>query len=90
MQHVLIYADPNTGTDAPDGMHKSASDTPNTQGITPSEKIRYGQSLQESGMGGKTVGSSGQVDAEVQTIAAQERRQQGYGGTKDMDRDIGA
>lgn len=42
-------------------------------------------------MGGKTEGMSGEVDGKTADMgAAQERRAQGYGGEKDMDRDIGA
>jgi hypothetical protein len=52
-------------------------------------------------MGGKTTSSSGEANAEggfggtkaldeQDESAAKERREQGYGGEKDMDRNIGA
>ena len=62
-------------------------------GITPADKIRYGQSIQEGGMGGKTEGglAGGEVDKKTDDMgAAQQRRAQGYGGDKDMDREVGA
>ncbi|CAI6264936.1 unnamed protein product [Periconia digitata] len=51
--------DPATGTTT--NPHTSASNAPNTQGVTPAEKIRYGQSIQEGGAGGKTGTVSGEV-----------------------------
>jgi len=47
-------------------MHKKTSDpgAPNTQGITPADKIRYGQSIQEGGAGGKTTSSTGEANTE--------------------------
>ncbi|KAJ8106031.1 hypothetical protein OPT61_g9814 [Boeremia exigua] len=64
---------------------------PNTHGITPADKIRYGQSIQEGGMGGKTGTVSGEADTRTQDpTSAQERRAQGYGGSADMDRNVGA
>ncbi|KAF1963212.1 hypothetical protein CC80DRAFT_542355 [Byssothecium circinans] len=90
--------DPTAGTTT--NSHKSASNAPNTQGVTPAAKIRYGQSIQEGGMGGKTgtvageatQGGFGGTEAlkEQGGSVAQERREQGYGGSKDMDRNIGA
>jgi hypothetical protein len=42
-------------------------------------------------MGGKTTSSTGEVDAqEGEMSAGKERGVQGYGGEKDMDREIGA
>lgn len=52
-------------------------------------------------MGGKTTSSSGETKAETgfggtaalsddNESAAKQRREQGYGGSKDMDRTIGA
>lgn len=42
-------------------------------------------------MGGKTNTTTGEVDrATDDPSAARERRVQGYGGSKDMDRTIGA
>ncbi|KAF2036081.1 hypothetical protein EK21DRAFT_52570 [Setomelanomma holmii] len=79
---------------------KPATDEPNTQGVSKADKIRYGQSIQEGGMGGKTTSSSGEAsDGGFGGTAAQEqkdasfskeRREQGYGGGKDQDRNIGA
>ncbi|KAL6711337.1 hypothetical protein ACN47E_005868 [Coniothyrium glycines] len=78
---------------------------PNATGITPADKIRYGQSIQEGGMGGKTTASSGAANTdsgfggarkaggdaeEGDGDAARQRREQGYGGDKDMRRDVGA
>ncbi|KAF2848848.1 hypothetical protein T440DRAFT_469918 [Plenodomus tracheiphilus IPT5] len=90
---------PSEGTtEAPD---KRATDEPNTQGITKADKIRYGQSIQEGGVGGKTTSSTGEAHQEGgyggtkavdddDDSAAKQRRQQGYGGGKEMDRNIGA
>ncbi|PVH99252.1 hypothetical protein DM02DRAFT_643131 [Periconia macrospinosa] len=63
----------------------SASDAPNTQGVSVADKIRYGQSIQEGGGFGGTEALD-QKDGS----AAEQRRAQGYGGEKDMDRSIGA
>jgi hypothetical protein len=91
--------DPSEGT----SVHTKTSDpgAPNTQGITPADKIRYGQSIQEGGMGGKTTSSTGEANTEggfggTEALneddenAAKQRGAQGYGGNKDMDRTIGA
>lgn len=95
------FLDPATGTSTSDSTSNSNSNEPNTQGITPADKIRYGQSIQEGGMGGKTSNSTGEarteggfggtegLDEEGES-AAQSRREQGYGGEKDMARDVGA
>jgi len=63
----MLSADPSTGT----SVNKKTSDpgAPNTQGITPADKIRYGQSIQEGGMGGKTTSSTGQANAEGTSTA---------------------
>ncbi|KAH9875267.1 hypothetical protein J1614_004758 [Plenodomus biglobosus] len=90
---------PNEGTT--ESPNKKATDEPNTQGITKADKIRYGQSIQEGGMGGKTTSSTGEASQEggfggtkaideQDTSAATQRRQQGYGGGQDMDKSIGA
>jgi hypothetical protein len=100
-KNVLTHADPSTHTKAPTSSETPASGAPNTHGITPADKIRYGQSIQESGMGGKTTSSTGEANAGgfggteamegsgMGASAAQERRQQGYGGDNDMDTEIG-
>ncbi|KAH9865087.1 hypothetical protein IAQ61_009033 [Plenodomus lingam] len=92
-------ADPSEGT--AETTDKKATDEPNTQGVTRADKIRYGQSIQEGGMGGKTTSSTGEavqaggyrgtkaVDEQDDSAAVQ-RRQQGYGGREDMDRNVGA
>lgn len=59
---LLIVSDPATGTTS--HVHKTASGAPNTQGVTPAEKIRYGQSIQEGGMGGKTNTVTGEAREE--------------------------
>ncbi|KAF2257423.1 hypothetical protein BU26DRAFT_599926 [Trematosphaeria pertusa] len=93
--------DPATSTASPPAhAHKAASNAPNTQSVTPAEKMRYGQSIQEGGMGGKTDAATGEAGEEggfggTEALeqggdAAQERREQGYGGERDMDRSIGA
>lgn len=69
--------------------------------MSKADKIRYGQSIQEGGMGGKTTGATGEANAEggfggtealneASDSFSKERREQGYGGGKDMDRKIGA
>ncbi|KAF1939154.1 hypothetical protein EJ02DRAFT_265310 [Clathrospora elynae] len=92
--------DPSTHTST-EQKNISASDKPNTQGVSPADKIRYGQSIQEGGMGGKTTSSTGEAKSEggfggTKAVDGEdggeekERRAQGYGGGSDMDRDIGA
>jgi hypothetical protein len=71
------------------------TDEPNTVGISKADKIRYGQSIQEGGMGGKTGAEGGLADggADEPTAeggASELRRQQGYGGEADMSKDVGA
>jgi hypothetical protein len=58
----MASTDPSQGT----SVNTKTSDpgAPNTQGITPADKIRYGQSIQEGGMGGKTTSSTGQANTE--------------------------
>ena len=70
------------------------------RGEKTAENIRYGQTISEEGMGGQTTTSTGQASQEGYGRAAgstednidatQERREQGYGGEKDMNREIGA
>jgi hypothetical protein len=55
-------ADPSTGTSTQP--RKAPVDEPNTQGVSKADKIRYGQSIQEGGMGGKTTSSTGEANAE--------------------------
>lgn len=90
--------DPATGTSTKPP--KAPVDEPNTQGVSKADKIRYGQSIQEGGMGGKTTSSTGEANEggfggakaldEAGDSFSKERREQGYGGGKDMDRNIGA
>ncbi|KAF1925462.1 uncharacterized protein M421DRAFT_242784 [Didymella exigua CBS 183.55] len=78
-------------TEQPTALETRKTDEPNTHGITVADKIRYGQSIQEGGMGGKTNTVTGQADKPTdETSAEKQRREQGYGGSKDMDRTIGA
>jgi len=70
------------------------------RGAQTSENIRYGQTISEGGMSGMTDGSTGTAseegygrlkdDGEQGSDGKQERRAEGYGGGKDMDRNIGA
>jgi hypothetical protein len=78
-------------TEQPTQVDKSKTGEANTHGITPADKIRYGQSIQEGGMGGKTNTTTGETDKPTDDdSAAKSRGEQGYGGSKDMDRTIGA
>ncbi|KAK7192515.1 hypothetical protein DPSP01_008819 [Paraphaeosphaeria sporulosa] len=88
------------GTQLADKVHESKSTGPNSQGVTPAEKMRYGQTIQESGGGGGKTTAKGHASSEgrfggtersdeLEDDAAQQRRVQGYGGDKDMDRNIG-
>ncbi|KAK5175191.1 uncharacterized protein LTR77_000328 [Saxophila tyrrhenica] len=69
------------------------------RGEKTAENIRYGQTISEGGMGGQTSVQQGEAEKEgygrlgdkaEEGDAKQERREQGYGGEKDMDREIGA
>ncbi|PSN69137.1 hypothetical protein BS50DRAFT_572303 [Corynespora cassiicola Philippines] len=91
--------DPATGTTTE--LNKAASNAPNTQGVTPAEKMRYGQAISEGGVGGKTTEATGEAataggfggtDAleEQGEGFAKQRSEQGYGGERDMRRDVGA
>ncbi|KAJ4356355.1 uncharacterized protein N0V89_004387 [Didymosphaeria variabile] len=92
--------DPSTTDQPRDPVNKSASSGPNTQGVTPAEKMRYGQTIQESGGGAGKTDVQGQANSEggfgetkrlgEEGDAVQQRRAQGYGGDMDMDRNIGA
>ncbi|KAJ4983806.1 hypothetical protein SVAN01_10726 [Stagonosporopsis vannaccii] len=78
-------------TSQPTSTSTAKTNEPNSVGITPADKIRYGQSIQEGGMGGKTGTVSGEADkATDEPSAERERGQQGYGGARDMRRDVGA
>ncbi|KAF2131047.1 hypothetical protein P153DRAFT_287449 [Dothidotthia symphoricarpi CBS 119687] len=95
----LPTPDPAQGTDSPTSLPKHKTNEPNTQGVTPADKIRYGQSIQEGGMGGKTNASGeasqdggfGGTEAKGgdEEGAAKARREQGYGGESEMDTTIG-
>lgn len=70
------------------------------KGLKTAENIRYGQGISETGAGGFTSTSSGAAAAEGfgrqkeqvddTADAVQSRRAEGYGGDKDMNREIGA
>lgn len=85
---------------AVDFQPKAAANEKAQRGEKTAENIRYGQSISESGVGGFTTTSSGsaaqegygrQQDKASDTAdAAASRKAEGYGGEKDMDREIGA
>ncbi|KAF2190670.1 hypothetical protein K469DRAFT_390431 [Zopfia rhizophila CBS 207.26] len=94
-----LNEDPASGTSS--SLHKPASNAPNAQGVTPADKIRYGQSIQQDVMCGKTTGFTGHASTEgsfggTEALGestegfANERREQGYGGGRDMEKNIGA
>lgn len=71
------------------------------RGQQTAENIRYGQTISEGGMGGMTKGQQGKAEKEgfgrvkegsgsAEEGGAEERVKAGYGGGKDMDRDVGA
>ena len=70
------------------------------KGAQTAENIRYGQGISESGVGGFTTTSSGsaaqegygrqQQQQQDSADAVQSRKAEGYGGEKDMNREIGA
>lgn len=74
------------------------------RGAQTAENVRYGQTISEGGMGGMTGGlqGSGGVEEGFGRVkeegeggegdggAAGEREKAGYGGGRDMDRDVGA
>ncbi|EKG10990.1 hypothetical protein MPH_11993 [Macrophomina phaseolina MS6] len=82
------------------------TNTTSTTHVTAAEKARFGQALSEQGgMSGHTApdrasgsakqaGGYGGTDSLVENIeggdAAQSRRAQGYGGERDVRRDVGA
>lgn len=86
---------PSSKADLVSASEKAAHDAHNA------EKIRYGQSISEGGMGGKTTGLTTSTEAENVDPGADEgqggslgpqgsRVAGGYGGERDMDREIGA
>ena len=94
MELKLAPADPETSVDSVPEVEAAKNAE---AGEKTAEKIRYGQSLSENGMGGQTTGSgqanSGDAGSKAQEEtedAVSERQKSGYGGDKDMDRDIGA
>ena len=70
------------------------------RGEQTAENIRYGQGISESGVGGFTTTSSGsaaqegygrqQQQQQDEADTVQSRKAEGYGGEKDMNREIGA
>ena len=69
------------------------------RGEQTAENIRYGQTISEGGMGGMTNVQEGEAtkegfgkvaDRAEDGDAGAERRQAGYGGKSDMDRNVGA
>jgi hypothetical protein len=67
------------------------------KGEKTAENIRYGQAISEQGVGGFTSGSLGSAaqegvgkQQEQDQDAVQSRKAEGYGGEKDMNREIGA
>ena len=69
------------------------------KGEKTAENIRYGQAISEQGVGGFTSGSLGsaaqegvgkQQEQQQDQDAVQSRKAEGYGGEKDMNREIGA
>lgn len=69
------------------------------RGAKTAENIRYGQGISEQGMGGQTTTSSGEAgqegygqmaDQAEEMSGKGDRVAEGYGGDKDMARDIGA
>lgn len=93
-QVVLTRADPETSVDSVPEVEaaQKAEDGEKT-----AEKIRYGQSLSENGMGGQTTGlgeanssGAGSKAQDETEDPVSERQKSGYGGANDMDRNIGA
>jgi len=69
------------------------------KGEQKAENIRYGQTISEGGMGGMTSNQTGEAgqegfgrmeDKSGNSDGAAERRVEGYGGDRDMNREIGA
>lgn len=70
------------------------------RGEQTAENIRYGQTISEGGMGGMTANQGGETGKEGygrvtaeggnEDSAKAERVKAGYGGAKDMNREVGA
>ncbi|KAH7116831.1 hypothetical protein B0J11DRAFT_583543 [Dendryphion nanum] len=89
------FGNASEGTQLADQHPSKPPNAPNTQGITPADKIRYGQAIQEGGAGGKTEGGlKGGIDegkaGDANVEAREGRKVQGYGGENEMRRDVGA
>ncbi|KAF2116706.1 hypothetical protein BDV96DRAFT_572723 [Lophiotrema nucula] len=50
------FGSPGEGTTIDPSKRAADPGAPNTQGVTPADKVRFGQSIQEGGAGGKTEG----------------------------------
>lgn len=67
------------------------------RGQKTAENIRYGQGISEGGMGGMTDGTGeagkegyGRIEDQEGQDGGSGRETQGYGGSKDMDKSVGA
>jgi hypothetical protein len=84
----LGHPSKNTTTDP--ATTTEAAEQQAERGKRTAENIRYGQTISEGGMGGKTSGQQGEADKEGDVDAGKQRTAAGYGGGKDMDREVGA
>lgn len=64
--HQLIWGhvDSSEGTTTAKSLKKKTTDEPNTEGVSTSDKIRFGQKISEEGMGGQTSSSMGSAGTE--------------------------
>jgi hypothetical protein len=77
---------------------EAAAEQKAAKGEKTAKNIRYGQAISEQGVGGFTSGSLGSAAQEGvgkqqeqdSADAVQSRKAEGYGGEKDMNREIGA
>jgi len=76
------FSDSQNTTNTEDGINKEEA---NSVGITPAEKIRYGQALQEGGMGGKTAGG---LDSNTSTSDTGGREVEGEGSGNNRARAV--
>jgi hypothetical protein len=83
----LGHASENTTTNP--RKTSEATEKQTERGERTAENIRYGQTISEGGMGGMTSGQQGEADKVGDVDAEKQRRAAGYGGGKDMDREIG-